>query len=134
VNSSEVMVTVAPSVASASKSARASGLMSHAATVVAQVAQAVLAEDILHRVGQRCLDALFVREPVEDTGDHLIEDEQGDGGADEGDDDDILADAVEDFRAVELELEVFGNLAAHILLDLLVSLVRLHVQHAAALV
>ena len=108
--------------------------MSHAATVVAQVAQAVLAEDILHRVGQRCLDALFVREPVEDTGDHLIEDEQGDGGADEVDDADVLADAVEDFRAVQLELEVFGNLAAHILLALLVSLVRLHVQHAAALV
>lgn len=51
---------------------------------------------------------------------------------DEVEDDDVLADAIEDLRPRDLELEVAGNLRAYFRADVVDRLVRVGVGYAAA--
>ncbi|CRQ41885.1 hypothetical protein PAERUG_E5_London_17_VIM_2_12_12_02907 [Pseudomonas aeruginosa] len=81
---------------------------------------------LARRLGQFDDEALLA-EVGEGAVDHLGEDLLGDVGADEVEDDDVLADPVEDFRAVENQLEVALDLAVDLALHRLEGLAGEHV-------
>src|SRR5262245_36949880 len=81
-------------------------LVADATAPVRQVGEAKTLQRIAGGGIQRDLDLLRAPDAGEDVSQHGLEDFETNVGADEVEHDDVLANAIEDFRAAELQLEV----------------------------
>ncbi|MNN59296.1 hypothetical protein D3C81_1744040 [compost metagenome] len=89
--------------------------------------------------GLACLGCQFYKqllslEVAKGSVDHLLEDLYGDILADKVEDDNVLANTIENFRSVKHQLEMPVDLAMHLVLNLFEGFARQHISHPFAVV
>ena len=97
-------------------------LIAHAAPAVAQIFKAMFPQCLFDIIGQHDFDLLFVGQAGKHIANHFLENFHRHVVADEIEDNDVLANPVEDFRSADADFEITVNFRADAALDLGVRL------------